>query len=262
MDIKKVKKSERNQSLKKIEKLTSNGLSVVDACIDVGITQPTYYRWKRESHVKNGKAELDSKTAQHILDVAESHLANQGLNASLREISRAANISVGTIKYYFNSRSDLLYHITARGSKLFKDERFELLNEAESNSKKLLLTDIITAFYLPALKVVTNKQKSVSNYSHFLRRMIQSTDYEMQEIVHRCFSGTHKRFIAAFKRALPDLSDKQIYWRYIAFTGVYNSITQNPIRVNMITEGNVELKNPTKDLQTLMPILVSIMTGK
>lgn len=254
--------NDKSQALNLIDRLTNIGIPVAEACTHAGITQPTYYRWRRETSVENGDVEVDSSTAQQILDAAEALIADKGLRVSLREISRHAGVGVGTTKYYFNSRNDLLYHITARGGDLFMDERFRLLKAAESKSGKQRLIEIITAYYLPALQTVISDKKEISNYSRFLRRMIQSTDYEMQEIMHRCFSETHKRFIDAFKLALPKLSEKQIYWRYIALTGVYFSISQNPIRVDMITGGKVKLKNPRKDLAELMPILLGIMTAK
>jgi AcrR family transcriptional regulator len=253
--------SNKTQSLNLIDNLSKGGMTIAEACKQIGITQPTYYRWRREASVKDGNVEPDSSTAQHILDTAEVLLADKGLKASLREISRAADVGVGTINYYFTSRNDLLYHITARGGDIFMDERFKLLKEAESKTGKQRLIEIITAYYLPALQAVVSRKKEISNYSRFLRRMIQSTDYEIQEIVHRCFSETHKQFISAFKRALPELTEKQIYLRYIALTGVYFSISQNPVRVNMITKGKLKLTDPKKDLAELMPILMGIMTG-
>tara|TARA_R110000772_G_scaffold107639_4_gene210208 strand:- start:2617 stop:3405 length:789 start_codon:yes stop_codon:yes gene_type:complete len=256
------KVSARNESLKLIDQLIKSGIPVSEACQKLGVSQPTYYRWRRESRVEQGNVDSSSTTAQLILNSAEALIAKQGLKVSLREISRVANVNVGTINYYFKSRNDLLYHITARGTAFFKDERFKLLNTLESKSSKITLEDIITAFYLPTLKTLVSKKRDVSNYNRFLRRMVQSTDYEIQAIVHRCYSEIHKRFLNAFSRALPGLPEKQIYWRYIAFTGVYFSITQNPIRVDMITEGKIKLQDPDKDLQELMPILIGIMRAK
>ena len=253
--------NDKRQSLNLINDLTKNGMSVAKACKKVGVTQPTYYRWRRETSVETGNIDLDSRTAQHILDTAEALMAEKGLEVSLREISRVADVGIGTISYYFNSRNDLLYYITARGGDMFMNERFRLLKLAETKSGKQRLTEIISAYYLPALRNVTSSKKIVSTYSRFLRRMVQSTDYDMQEIVHRCFSETHKQFISAFKRALPELSEKQIYWRYIALTGVYFSISQNPVRVDMITKGKLKLTDPKKDLAEIMPILMGIMTG-
>lgn len=49
---------------------------------------------------------------QIILDAASQQMIEQGIeNTSLADIARAANISKGTLYYYYNSKSDLIFDI-------------------------------------------------------------------------------------------------------------------------------------------------------
>ncbi|MBN4075828.1 MAG: hypothetical protein COA71_12775 [SAR86 cluster bacterium] len=262
MNRSQLSKADKLQILHDIDKRASNAMSVIEACKKLSISQPTYYRWRRELTSKNKVVSPVSKTAQKILDTAEAMYGPYGLKVSLRDIAKEAGVSMGTIKYHFNTRNDLLYSITTRGEHQFSAERFGLLDKAESKKSQSALKDIITAYYLPALKAAVSQKKDVSNYHRFLNRLIQNTDAEIQEIVHRCYNNTHKRFIYAFSCALPKLSQEDLSWRYMAFTGVFFSITQNPIRISLITNGKVKIQDPDIAMHKLLPILLSIMKAK
>ena len=252
--------ADKGEILKQIKTLAEKGMTVAEACEKKGLTQPTYYRWRRELNIENNdEARPASKAAEDIMDAAMELFAENGLNTSLREISRKAEVSVGTINYHFKSTNDLFYHIAERGVISFRGERYRLLKSATNRVAKPKLVDIINAFYMPALEGLLSKDKKIIIFNKFLRRLIQTTDYQIQAIVHRCFQESHNEFLDAFSKALPKLSETELYWRYIAFTGVYFSITQNPVRVDMITNGKLKLKTAEKAMQELMPILIAIM---
>ena len=72
------KVSARNESLKLIDQLIESGIPVSEACQKLGVSQPTYYRWRRESRVEQGNVDSSSTTAQLILNSAEALIAKQG----------------------------------------------------------------------------------------------------------------------------------------------------------------------------------------
>jgi len=249
------------EMLRKVDQCVSDGMSVVEACKKLEIPKPTYYRWRRGAANRDQNDLLTSKTAQHILDIAEALFAGHGLEVSLREIGREAGISNGTLSYHFKSRNDLLYHITSRRQGQLNNERYKLLNNAESRNDPPLLEDIITAFYLPGLKAIVSKDVKLVNYMRFLGRVVQDPDYEVQQIVDQCFSNTHKRFIFAFSRALSAQPLEEVYWRYTAFTGIFITMTQNPNRIKRISNGQVEVTDPEIAMKRLLPILLPMMQG-
>lgn len=247
--------------LGRVDRYVSDGMSVGEACRKLDIPKPTYYRWRREATARAASEMPNSETAQHILRVAEALYAEHGLNVSMREIGREAGVSIGTINYHFKTRNDLLYCITAGGEKKLNTERYRLLDEAESKNNPPLLDDIITAFYLPGLMAMVSDDLSLINYMRFLGRIVQDPDFELQQIVDRCFGNLHKRFVFAFSRALPELSLEDVYWRYTAFTGIFVAMTQNPNRINRISHGQVEMDDPDVAMRRLLPILLPMMSG-
>ena len=247
------------QALSKVGERVSNGMSVPDACREVGITKPTYYRWRRNA--LPAPPSLTSETAQHVLNVAESLCAEHGLEVSLREIARAADVSNATLSYHFKSRNDLLYRICARRVDQLDSERYRLLDAAEERSNPPRVEDVIEAFFLPGLKATASPDPAFASYMRFLGRIAQDPAKDMQSIMARCYGNLHKRFMFAFSRALPEQSLDEVYWRYTAFTGVFVTMAQNPNRINRISTGLVNMTDPETAMERLMPILVPMMRG-
>lgn len=247
------------QALSKVGERVSNGMSVPDACREVGITKPTYYRWRRNA--LPAPPSPTSETAQHVLNVAESLCAEHGLEVSLREIARAADVSNATLSYHFKSRNDLLYRICARRVDQLDSERYRLLDAAEERSNPPRVEDVIEAFFLPGLKATASPDPAFASYMRFLGRIAQDPAKDMQTIMARCYGNLHKRFMFAFSRALPEQSLDEVYWRYTAFTGVFVTMAQNPNRINRISTGLVNMTDPETAMERLMPILVPMMRG-
>ena len=254
------KQSDRiRQALSKVGERVSSGMSVPEACREVGITKPTYYRWRRNALA--APASLTSETARHVLNVAESLCAEHGLEVSLREIARVAEVSNATLSYHFKSRNDLLYQICARRVDQLDGERYRLLDEAEERSNPPRLEDVIEAFFLPGLRATASSDPAFASYMRFLGRIAQDPAKDMQSIMARCYGNLHKRFMFAFSRALPHQSLGEVYWRYTAFTGVFVTMAQNPNRINRISTGLVNMTDPETAMERLMPILEPMMRG-
>lgn len=248
------------QALSEVGKRISSGMTVPDACRAVGITKPTYYRWRRDARPASHAPTSD--TAQHVLNVAESLCAEHGLEVSLREIARAACVSNATLSYHFTSRNDLLYRICERRVDQLDSERYRLLDAAEARGNPPLLEDVIVAFFLPGLRATASSDPAFASYMRFLGRMAQDPAEDMQAIMARCYGNLHKRFMFAFCRALPDQPVDEVYWRYTAFTGVFVTMAQNPNRINRISTGLVRMTDPETAMERLMPILVPMMGGR
>lgn len=248
--------------LSAVEQRVANGSTVPDACRELGVTTPTYYRWRRNAQAAPQEESLASAAAQHVLNTAESLCAEHGLEVSLRKIARVAGVSNATLSYHFKSRGDLLYRICARRVEQLDSGRYRLLDEAEERSNPPNLEDVIVAFFLPGLQATASPDPAMANYMRFLGRIAQDPAEDMQSIMARCYGNLHKRFMFAFSRALPEQSLEEVYWRYTAFTGVFVTMAQNPNRINRISSGLVNMTNPETAMQRLLPILMPMMRGR
>jgi TetR/AcrR family transcriptional regulator, cholesterol catabolism regulator len=101
-----------------------------------------------------------------ILSVAADLFATKGYhNTSIRDISRATNISLSGLYYYFASKEELLY--------LVQDHAFQLLGELEERLErvpepldrlKLLIRNQLTYFvsHMSAMKVLSHEAQSLT----------------------------------------------------------------------------------------------------
>lgn len=249
-------------TLLQMERLVSEGATVLDACKQLGVARPSYYRWRRDHEKrKNTETTSSSETAQHLLDVAEAEFAEHGLHISLRRIGRAAGVGNGTLSYHFSSREDLLNKIIARRASRLNDERYKLLDQAESQGSCPDVEDIIKAFFVPALEAAASEDKAMRNYMVVRARVAQDPAKELQRVDAASSVNLHKRFVFALSRALPHLSLEEVYWRYMTLTGVFLSIAQNPTRISRISDGLISSTDPDETMKNLMPLLVPMVKG-
>ncbi len=118
---------------------------------------------------------LTDKTA-YILDVAERLFAEQGFDAvSIREISRAADINIAMVSYYFGSKEKLYEDVIRR--KLIPIERFEeAYVEFPSHYDKLIaITDVVTNSFFDNryFQIIIFREMSLNQRTHMADFLIE-----------------------------------------------------------------------------------------
>jgi AcrR family transcriptional regulator len=93
----------------------------------------------------------DSKSPnnrENILNAASQLMMEMGVNrTSLADIARAANISKGTLYYYYSSKNDLIYDIVELHLKRITDEVFENIKSYKgSNDLSSILKVLFSTF--------------------------------------------------------------------------------------------------------------------
>ena len=70
-----------------------------------------------------------------ILETANEIITEQGLKElTLAKIAKKSNISKGTLYYYYNSKSDLLFDLADRYMKFMTDKFLQIINDTKNNS--------------------------------------------------------------------------------------------------------------------------------
>ena len=157
-------------------------------------------------------------TKSRILDAAEHLFAERGITAtSLRAITAAAGANLAAVNYHFQSKDALVDAVYSRRLEPANRERIAMLDacEARAEGGGPPLVEIVDAFVTPFLR-------------HFIgtpfTALMGRIHVEPQEFVRR-FLAVHmtevaRRFGAALRRALPDLSEEDILWRMHFSIGV------------------------------------------
>lgn len=151
-----------------------------------------------------------SDTKDRILDAAERLFADQGYAAtSLRHVIAEAQVNLAAVHYHFGSKEELLDHVIARRMGPVNEGRLAMLDrlEAEFGDRPAPLPRLLEAFLMPAGQLAIHHPDSI--------RIMGRMHFEglMQRIRERHFKVTGERFLAAMRKALPDLPEEEFYWR-------------------------------------------------
>jgi AcrR family transcriptional regulator len=149
-------------------------------------------------------------TKDKILDSAEKLFAEQGYaGTSLRHIITHAGVNLAAIHYHFGSKEDLLEQLILSRVGPVNETRLALLDryEAEAGANPVALEDVLEGFLAPAAEMAVKHPE--------VGRLMGRLHGEglMRSIAQRHFQTVITRFIAAFRRTLPDLPEQEFLWR-------------------------------------------------
>ena len=151
-----------------------------------------------------------SDTKEKILDTAERLIGERGYAAtSLRQIIAEAEVNLAAVHYHFGSKEELLDALVARKATPVNEARMTLLErvEAEAGNGAPEVEKVLESFFLPTVEVG-------SRNPGFVRLMGQMlAEGMMPRIVERHFQVTGLRFMAALRRAVPELPQEELMWR-------------------------------------------------
>ena len=151
-----------------------------------------------------------TETQGKILDTAERLFGDQGYaGTSLRQIIAAAGVNLAAIHYHFGNKEELLDHLVMRKAGPVNAERLALLDgyEAEAGAAPVPVEKLLQAFLEPPL----GRIKESPDFARLMGRLYG--EGLMPLIVEKHFQPMVSRFLAAFSRALPRLSEQELAMR-------------------------------------------------
>lgn len=163
-------------------------------------------------------------TKDRILDSAEKLFAESGFDAtSIRTISADAGVNLAAINYHFQSKDALLDAVYARRAGPVNERRLALLDEYEAaaGGKAVAPEKVLDAFMRPVFEL--------GDRIGYIPRMMVRMQYVergavSEPIFDKHFRPVFTRFFQALKRALPQLSDEEIFWRLQFTAGVFSHV--------------------------------------
>lgn len=155
-------------------------------------------------------------TKDRILDTAERLFAEHGYDAtSLRAITREAGVNLAAVNYHFSSKEALLRALFARRLELLNRQRLTMLDayEAEAAGQPVPVEKIVRALMEPVLRLGGDAASGGSGFGMLLGRMYSWPSAQVNGIFVSEIREQIERFRSAFRRALPQLPAKELYWR-------------------------------------------------
>lgn len=186
---------------------------------------------------------MSHDTRDQILDTAERLFSEHGLDAvSLRTLTAEAGVNLASVHYHFGSKEALVTAVFDRRVDLINRERLEMLDavERKAGDGAPPLEDVLKAFFLPAMRI---SQQAGSTFMRLCGRMhAEPADY-VQKYFDEKFGPVIMRFVAAFTRALPELSLKERSWRLHFTAGALIFTLLEGEKVKQFSQGQCDPAN-------------------
>ena len=215
---------------------------------------------------KSGEKLADGgDTKSRILDAAEELFMEHGFEAtSLRLITTAAGVNLAAVNYHFGSKEELFQAVLTRRLDPMNRDRLNLLTAYEAggsgkNGKGALTCEqIISAMFVPALKLARDHEQGGKNFLRLLGRAYADPAPFIREFLSNQYAEMIARFRAAFARALPHLPREEVSWRLHFVMGALSYTLAGTDALKMIAQFHPkEVDNDELLLKRLAPFLAA-----
>lgn len=197
-------------------------------------------------------------TGETIFLAAERLFAEQGFHAvSIRDITRSAGVNVAAVNYHFGTKDQLLLAIFRRRAAELNRERLRRLSETEAACQKAApLRSILAALFAPPIEWYhARDDRSIA--LQFLLRVRSEGTLPMLEHLHKDVSHLD-RFVAALRRAAPNLSDELLHWRLHFCLGMlHNNRPAEFQRLQRLSRGSTRRTPAAALLQSMLDFAVA-----
>lgn len=149
-------------------------------------------------------------TQDRILDTAERLFGDQGYaGTSLRQIIAEAGVNLAAIHYHFGTKEDLLDQLVKRKVGPVNAQRLALLDryEIEAGSAPVPVEKLLEAFLEPPLNALKEHPEFVKLMGRLYGEGL------VAQFAEKHFQTIVTRFMAAFTRAFPNLSQPELALR-------------------------------------------------
>ena len=201
----------------------------------------------------------DKQITDRLLQAAELVFADKGLEkATLREITKLAEVNLAAVSYYFGSKSDLALAVFDQLSTRLNERRLadleSNLSEARQAGRPPDLRSILTIFIRPYVET----GKSGRLFARLVMQHRVAPSDLTKAIVQRHFDPMAKRFIQGIAEAAPHLDASELFWRYVFMIGcvVYSVADLGVLdRTAQLSEGKVDISDDREFREAMMNFL-------
>jgi AcrR family transcriptional regulator len=191
-------------------------------------------------------------TPERILLAAEQLFSERGVDGvSLREITSTSGVNSAAAHYHFGSKLAVLEQLFELRAKPIAQQRMALLSALRTNRQgRPALEDVLRAFLQPALDALNTPQGLV--FTMLRARMAFEREEVRRQALGKAFDKSSELALAALAQALPELDPAALFWRFHFVLGSMVYTMANPGRIESITDGAIDTKDPQAALEQLV----------
>lgn len=162
------------------------------------------------------RQQYGSDTPGRILDTAEELFASRGIAAtSLRELTRAAQVNLAAVHYYFGSKEALLDAVIERRAAVVNRDRLaELERLCECAGGEPSVEEILRAFILAGHEPNQALAERGQSLSRLLARIHAQKPELVEALMRKHFGQVMRRFVEALQRATPEVPAEEVTHRF------------------------------------------------
>jgi AcrR family transcriptional regulator len=165
------------------------------------------------------KAEQRAETLEQIMDAAELLFSKQGLyGVTLRDVAQKVGVHTSLMHYYFEDKLALFKAVFARRAGVTSDRRMKALDEYEKRvGGKPTVEGALHVFLDTDFDLYIEGGEGWRNYAAFCAQLANTP--EGAGLFDEYFDPVVLRLIEILKKAMPDISRKDVFWGYHFVTG-------------------------------------------
>src|SRR5271154_4742830 len=183
------------------------------------------------------KAEQRAETMEQILDAAELLFSKHGLyGVTLRDVALKVGVHTSLMHYYFEDKLALFNAVFARRAKVTSDRRMKALDEYEKRAAgKPTVEGALHVFLDTDFDLYIEGDEGLRNYAAFCAQLANTP--EGAELFDEHFDPVVLRLITILKKALPNVSKRDIFWGYHFVTGSLMHALARSGRIDRLSGG-------------------------
>lgn len=173
---------------------------------------------------------MAAETRDRLLDAAEMLLARDGwANVSVRTVAARAKVNLSAISYHFGSFGALRTEVLARRLIPLNQARRQNLIELQNGTTTPSLEQILHAYLDPLLKLSSSSDPGARAFLLVLVRNSVDPSEEYRKLIGAELSPYTGPFVAAVKKAVPDLTEEEIGNRFRFAIGAISRTLATPL---------------------------------
>ncbi|MCB1235976.1 MAG: TolC family protein, partial [Verrucomicrobiae bacterium] len=203
------------------------------------------------------------ETRDRILDAAENLFADHGFSkVSLRQITTEAGVNLAAVNYHFGSKDALVFEVLSRIVGPINRERLRLLDLLEGEFPAGAPVErIVEAAFRPVIMRMERSDRDAAVFLKLAGRCLGEREELLPETMLRVFREVAERFTAAFRRALPKLDARDIFWRmHFSFGALAFALTKGD-QLKVMSQGAVDAIDPEETLAQIVAFTAAGMAG-
>ena len=155
-----------------------------------------------------------SDTRTQLLDTAERLFAERGFRGtSIRAITDLAGVNLAAVGYHFGSKAELLAAVVRRVIEPITAAQSAGLDRLHARTPDPTVTELVEAFAGPLFDEMPAGDEGGARTSRLIVAIISDPAEEMRTWNGPAEDTVRDRYLAAFGRALPSLSEEELWFR-------------------------------------------------